>query len=144
MPVIKCESNGKYRIGSGACIYDTEEKATEVWQAILASGAYAADSSKVSFDFDDTLETPRGKELAKQNIAEGKEVFIITRRQESASEAVYKVADELGIPHSRVYFTNGKLKWETVKRLNIGTHYDNNQNEIDKINENTDTNGIKF
>lgn len=33
MPVIKC-SNGKYRIGSGACIYDTEEKATKVWQAI--------------------------------------------------------------------------------------------------------------
>jgi hypothetical protein len=144
MPVIKCESNGKYRIGSGACIYDTEDKATEVWQAILASGAYAADSSKVSFDFDDTLETPRGKELAKQKIAEGKEVFIITRRQESASEAVYVVADELEIPHSRVYFTNGKMKWETVKRLNIGTHYDNNQDEIDLINNNTDSKGIKF
>jgi hypothetical protein len=43
MPVIKC-SNGKYRIGSGACIYDTEEKANKVWAAILASGAYAADS----------------------------------------------------------------------------------------------------
>ena len=143
MPVIKC-SNGKYRIGSGACIYDTEKKATEVWQAILASGAYIADSSKVSFDFDDTLETPRGKELAKQKIAEGKEVFIITRRQESASEAVYKVADELGIPHSRVYFTNGKMKWETVKRLNIGTHYDNNQDEIDLINEKTESKGFKF
>jgi hypothetical protein len=26
MPVIKC-SNGKFRIGTGACIYDTEEKA---------------------------------------------------------------------------------------------------------------------
>ena len=40
MPVIKC-SNGKYRIGSGACIYDTEEKAIEVYQAILAGGAFA-------------------------------------------------------------------------------------------------------
>jgi len=40
MPVIKC-SNGKYRIGSGACIYDTEAKATEVYQAILAGGAFA-------------------------------------------------------------------------------------------------------
>jgi hypothetical protein len=39
MPVIKC-SNGKYRIGGGACVYDTEEKATEVWQAILASGQF--------------------------------------------------------------------------------------------------------
>jgi hypothetical protein len=40
MPVIKC-SNGKYRIGNGACIYDTEEKAIEVWQAILESGEFA-------------------------------------------------------------------------------------------------------
>jgi len=39
MPVIKC-SNGKYRIGNGACVYDTEEKATEVWQAILATGQF--------------------------------------------------------------------------------------------------------
>ena len=36
MPVIKC-SNGKYRIGSGACIYDTEEKAQNVWAAIRVS-----------------------------------------------------------------------------------------------------------
>ena len=43
MPVLKC-SNGKYRIGQGACIYDTEEKATEVYQAILAGGKYAEDS----------------------------------------------------------------------------------------------------
>jgi hypothetical protein len=143
MPVIKC-SNGKYRIGEGACIYDTEKKATEVWQAILASGAYRANSNKVSFDFDDTLETDRGKELAKQKIADGKEVFIITRRQESASAGVYQVADELGIPHSRVYFTNGKMKWETVKRLEIGMHYDNNQDEINLINNNTDSKGIKF
>jgi hypothetical protein len=40
MPVIKC-SNGKWRIGNSQCIYDTEEKAIEVWQAILASGNFA-------------------------------------------------------------------------------------------------------
>ena len=37
MPVTKCASNGKYRIGSGACIYDTEEKAQKVWTAIRVS-----------------------------------------------------------------------------------------------------------
>lgn len=40
MPVSKCESNGKWKIGSGECIYETREKAVEVWQAILASGQY--------------------------------------------------------------------------------------------------------
>jgi hypothetical protein len=39
MPVYKC-SNGKWRIGSGSCSYDTKEKAEEVWRAILASGQY--------------------------------------------------------------------------------------------------------
>jgi hypothetical protein len=143
MPVIKC-SNGKYRIGSGACIYDTEKKATEVWQAILASGAYRADSNKVSIDFDDTLSTPRGQALAKRLMSEGKIVYIITRRQSTEGLAVYAMADKLGIPHSRVYFTNGKMKWEEIKKLGIGTHYDNNQKEVDLINANTDTRGMKF
>ena len=92
MPVIKC-SNGKYRIGSGACIYDTEEKAIEVYQAILAGGGFV-DADKVSIDFDDTLSIPRGQELAKRLIAEGKNVYIVTRRQSSDSAEVYKVTDE--------------------------------------------------
>jgi hypothetical protein len=143
MPVIKC-SNGKYRIGSGACIFDTEEKANKVWKAILASGAYAADLNKVSIDFDDTLDTDRGKELAKRLIAEGKIVYIITRRQESASKEVYKISDELGIPKNRVKFTNGAYKWETIKHYGIGTHYDNNAREIELINSKTTAKGIKF
>jgi NAD(P)-dependent dehydrogenase (short-subunit alcohol dehydrogenase family) len=98
----------------------------------------------VSFDFDDTISTQRGQDIAKRLISEGKTVYIVTRRQESASEEVYKVADELGIPHSRIYFTNGALKWETIKRLGIDTHYDNNENEVNKIRENTDAKAIKF
>ena len=36
------------------------------------------------------------------------------------------------------------MKWEEIKKLGIGTHYDNNQKEIDLINLNTDAKGIKF
>jgi hypothetical protein len=141
MPVIKC-SNGKYRIGSGACIYDTEDKANKVWAAILASGAYAADSNKVSFDFDDTLTTDKGFNKAKELIAEGKDVYIITRRQQTASEEVYKIAEELGISKNKVKFTNGSYKWETIRHFGIGTHYDNNPREIELINSKTDAKGI--
>ena len=63
MPVYKC-SNSKYRIGSGKCIYDTKEKATEVWQAIIAEGNYSANINKVSFDFDGTISTKRGQDMA--------------------------------------------------------------------------------
>jgi urease accessory protein UreE len=143
MPVIKC-NNGKWRIGSGDCIYDTEEKAIEVYQAILAGGEFVVDSRKVSFDFDDTLSTQKGQDIALRLKREGKTLYIITRRQSSMSGEVFKVADKIGIPHSRVYFTNGKMKWETIKRLNIGIHYDNNQDEIDLINKNTQCRAIKF
>lgn len=143
MPIIYCESNGKWRIGSGDCIYDTEEKAIEVYQAILAGGEFVVDSRKVSFDFDDTLSTQKGQDIALRLKREGKTLYIITRRQSSMSSEVFKVADKIGIPHSRVYFTNGKMKWETIKRLNIGTHYDNNQDEIDLINKNTQCRAIK-
>ena len=100
---------------------------------------------KVSIDYDDTLSTPRGKDLARRLISEGKDVYIVTRRNESMGSAVYAVAKELGIPRDRVHFTNGFLKWKTIRRLNIQTHYDNNQNEIDKIKENVpNVRAIKF
>jgi HK97 family phage prohead protease len=101
----------------------------------------AVDMNKVSFDFDDTIELERYQNIAKRLIDEGKTVYIVTRRQESMSKAVYEVADMVGIPHSRVYFTNGKYKWETIKRLGIGVHYDNNPEEIKLINENTEAQG---
>jgi hypothetical protein len=143
MPVIKC-SNGKWRVGTGDCIYDTKEKATEVYVAIISKSEFAIERNKVSIDFDDSLNTPKGMELAKRLISEGKNLHIVTRRQDSASAEVYKVSDKLGIPHSKVHFTNGKMKWETIKRLGIATHYDNNQDEIDLINKNTEARGIKF
>lgn len=143
MPIYKC-SNGKYRIGEGKCIYDTKEKATEVWQAIIASGEYAMAAEKVSFDFDDTLTTERGQNLAKKFIEQGKAVYIITRRQDTDSKEVYAMADKLGIERTKVYFTNGKLKWQMVKQLGVDIHYDNNQNEIDNIEQKTKAVGIKF
>jgi hypothetical protein len=143
MPVFKC-SNGKYRIGNGACIYDTEEKANKVWGAIIASGEYATDSNKISYDYDDTLSTERGLKMAKKDIAEGKQVYIITRRQNSASEQVYATADFLGIPHNRVIFTNGQYKWIAVKHYGISKHYDNNPREIELIKEKTEAIGEKF
>jgi len=146
MPIYAC-SNGKYRISDGECMYTTREHAVSAYQAYLAQHPEAekefksVDMNKVSFDFDGTISKEQWQQKAMQLKDQGKTLYIVTRRQESDSEPVYAVADKVGIPHSRVYFTNGKLKWETIKRLGIGTHYDNNPDEIKAINENTDANG---
>ena len=144
MPVEQC-SNGKWRIGDGECVYTTERAATRAYQAYLAiEGESAAeheekaDANRISFDFDDTLEYPKVQAIAERYMTEGKTVYVITRRQSEDSAEVYEVTDELGIPRRRVIFTNGQMKWETVQRLNIGHHYDNNEDEIRLIRENTD------
>ena len=141
MPVIKC-SNSKWRVGSGACIYDTEEKAIKVYQAILASGKYAADANKVSYDYDDTLTKESIQKQAIKDIKDGKIVYIVTRRTKSSE--VLDMASKLGIPQSRVIFTNGSLKWEAIRHYGIGTHYDNNSREIELINLRTEAKGIKI
>lgn len=99
--------------------------------------------SIVSFDFDDTLTRFKYQDIAKRLIEAGVEVHIVTRRQEkTASEEVFKLAKELGILRRNIHFTNGKMKWEYLKRSNIQEHYDNNKDEIDLINNNTQVKGI--
>lgn len=138
MPVSQCK-NGKWKIGSGECQYDTKEKAIEVWQAIIASGAYGA--LKVSIDYDDVLSTDKGKELAKRLISEGVTLYIISARRDN--EGMLGVAKDLGIPQSRVYATgSNKAKVEKVKELGISRHYDNNPDVIAEVNK--ISKGIKF
>jgi hypothetical protein len=129
MPVIKC-SNGKWRIGNGGCVYDTQDKATKVWQAILASGAYAAE--KVSYDYDGVLSTPEGKAAAERDVKAGKVVYIISARQ--SVDGMLSTASTLGIPKGRVYATgSNKAKVEKIKSLGVKVHKDNNPDVIKEL-----------
>ena len=95
---------------------------------------------KISFDVDGVLTTPQGMALARRKITEGNRVYIITaRNEERMAAAVYEIAKDLGIPRLRVYFTNGEDKWKTIQRLGIELHYDNNEEQYNKIKENTDS-----
>lgn len=140
MPVLKCSSNGKWRIGSGACIYDTKEKATKAYQAILASGKFAVE--RVSLDYDGVLSTDKGKEKAKQLISKGVLVYVVSARRDK--ESMLGVARDLGIPVSRVHATgSNKAKVEKIKNLNIDTHYDDNLEVINEL-KNINLKGLKF
>ena len=97
---------------------------------------------RVSFDYDDTLTTRRGKEALVRRLQAGDLVYIITRRSERAKTAVIAFAKGYRIPLNRVKFTGGKMKWEEVKRLRIEVHYDNNGRELELIREKTDAWGI--
>ncbi len=99
---------------------------------------------RVSFDFDETLTTSQGQQLAKRHITIGDEVYIVTARQQSNGASVYEMAQKLGIRRENVYFTGGKDKWQTLKRLRIERHYDNNAEQIALIKEFTEVDAVKF
>ena len=87
---------------------------------------------KVSIDYDDTLSTSRGKELAKKFIAEGKVVYIISARHDVQN--MLGTAKDLGIPESRVYATgSNKAKVEKITSLDISKHYDNNADVVKEL-----------
>lgn len=102
---------------------------------------------KVSLDYNDTFTTNKGKQLAQRLITTGNDVYIVSRLNDRARSSVEKAVRESGldIPANKIHFTNGELKYRTLRRLGIRTHYDNNQNEIDAIKKNTpEIKGIKF
>jgi len=89
-------------------------------------------ATKISFDYDDTLNTSRGKELAKKEIDAGNTVYIISARSDKSP--MLSVAKDLGIPESRVYATgSNKAKIEKVKELGITKHYDNNADVVKEL-----------
>lgn len=93
---------------------------------------------KVSFDFDGTLSQAKVKKIAEEKIANGDDVYIITKRSED--DYVKGVAKELGIKASNVIFTNHKPKWSFIKDLGIDTHYDNVEKEGKEIEDKTNAN----
>lgn len=101
--------------------------------------------TRISFDYDGTLSTTKGKELAAEKIASGHDVYIITARmREDNNDAVYTTAERLGIRRTHIKYTNGQDKWKYMTRYDIDIHYDNNQDQVDKINQNTLTRAILF
>lgn len=117
----------KYVIDEGK----DSEQAVAICYSLWENKSFA-EGEKVSFDFDDTLNTARGKELATNEIDSGSIVYIISAR--SDKESMFSVADELGIPHDRIYATgSNKLKVEKVKELGIQKHYDNNADVISEL-----------
>lgn len=87
---------------------------------------------KISYDYDDTLSTERGKQMAANDIKNGATVYIISARQDK--EGMLTTAKELGIPESRVYATgSNKAKVEKVNELGIAKHHDNNADVIKEL-----------
>jgi soluble P-type ATPase len=99
-----------------------------VCQSIYTNEKMAVD--KISFDFDGTLSTAAGQDLAKS--FKEAQLYIISARNNKAE--MYKIAEEVGIPTFRIYaMGSNEMKVFKVKDLDIKTHYDNNPDVIKQL-----------
>ena len=86
---------------------------------------------RISFDFDDTLNTKKGFELA-NSLKDENILYVISAR--TIKQGMLERTRKLGIPDSRVYATgSNEDKIQKVKDLKIDEHIDNNKDVIDAL-----------
>jgi hypothetical protein len=90
--------------------------------------------SKISFDFDGTLSTKKGFDLAQKLISDGDNLYIISAR--NSKQGMIGTARRLGIAPDKVYATGSNAeKIKKVKELKIDKHYDNNTDVIKALGQ---------
>ncbi len=98
-----------------------------------ATGDIQSEFAKVSFDWDETLSTRRGKDLFEDYKERGDTLFIITAR-DTVSDEIRQFALSNGIPMSRVIATgSNQRKVAKVRELRIDKHIDNNRDVINLL-----------
>ena len=139
MPIPKPQKDESKKDFIQRCITDEKMKSeyTDIDQRVaVCSTSYEERlaGEKISFDYDETLTTEKGTNLAKEYISKGADVYIISARQQK--DGMLAKAKQLGIPESRVYATgSNKAKVEKIKELGITLHYDNNKDVINELGE---------
>lgn len=108
---------------------------------------------KVSFDYDETLSRRDIQSFAKELIAMGHEVWIVTMRFKTEEELIrynrehndtmpwaenddlFRTAHELGIPEERIVFTNWEWKSVFLKDQDFLWHLDDCSETLQNLKE---------
>lgn len=111
---------------------DFEELRTQSQTQEQTLSVDMVDVSKVSFDFDDTLTTPEGLNELERQKRLGKTIYIVSARREKLG--MVQFANRHNIPSDRVFaMGSNSAKIQKVRELNVGTHFDNNQDIVDRL-----------
>lgn len=129
MPIPKPKSNESQNEFMQRCMGDEkmiQEYPSEQRAAICRSSFEEnLATTRVSFDYDGTLNRAVGIRKAMELVEKGVIVYIISARD--SVNFMLKIARRVGIPVERIYAVgSNEAKIEKVKELGITTHYDNN------------------
>jgi hypothetical protein len=90
-----------------------------------------ANGGAMSFDFDDTLSTDLGLQMAKSNPSSNK--YVISARSEVTPDMIAR-ARQAGIPDSNIFATGSdEAKVAKIQELGIKKHLDNKKSVIDRL-----------
>jgi len=107
----------------------TKRKGT-VAVKVIAPKKFATGGA-VSFDFDDTLSTDLGLQMAKSNPSSNK--YVISARSEVTPDMIAR-ARQAGIPDSNIFATGSdEAKVAKIQELGIKKHLDNKKSVIDRL-----------
>lgn len=95
---------------------------------------------RVSFDFDatlcyDFLKAPNKKviEKMKEHDAAGDYIMIVTTRMDKDMPEIHEFIKKHDLPVKEVHNTNFTWKRNTLKRLKVDMHYDDNPEEYHRV-----------
>lgn len=92
---------------------------------------------RISFDFDGTLDQKWVQDIARTFISNGDIVFIVTSRcPKHENRDVWKVCDELGLNHNRVFMVDIFPKFNELIRLQVDIHFENDFMEFLSLRNN--------
>ena len=107
---------------------------------------------KVSFDFDGTLEQEGVQEYARELIIRGIDVHVTTTRYDEENihryagninhRDLYNVMNSLGLPLTKIKFTNMEWKHIYLAGTDFLWHLDDNIEEITRMTKSGDYRGI--
>ena len=104
---------------------------------------------KVSFDFDGTLDKKVVQDYAKELIARGIDVHIVTARPSDAeagsegyNDDLHDIAAYVGIDRKNIRFTNHTEKYHYFRNRTFVWHLDDHWPTLGLINRFTNTRGI--
>lgn len=105
--------------------YGHKEQMLKIFNSLFAS-------EKISFDYDGVLTTSDIQQKAKDLLARGIDVYVVSARNDK--EKMLELTNKIGILNSNVFATGSNdKKIEKINELNIKTHYDNNPDVIKEL-----------
>lgn len=113
-------------------------------QKLISLTKLELSGEKISFDYHGVLNTKEGTDKAKQMIADGYDVYIVTDvLKDKSGRLISEKAKELGLPESKIHYAEGN-KPKVLKDLGIKAHYDNNSNIVSAIDKGGIVDGRQF